>query len=183
MNDNVTKRVEEIQASGVFKRVKEIQSSMAESAKSSFDESELGHLRCLIRLAVEFKDYLEHGSVEIARGMQQLPYVGHTSAEFRKDVQSASTDPFNKYDLGYVCESILSGVDSFWDLSTAYRRSVGATDSKADWGMISSKEVFKIQFILMFNEFTEEANFKSKCRLLLDLFKLQMVFAGISYTD
>ena len=169
MSDNVTKRVEEIQA------------SMVESTKSCFDEAELGHLRCLIRLAVEFQDYLEHGSVEIARGMQQQPYIGLTSAEFRKDVRSASGDPFNKYDLGYVCESILSGVDSFWDLSTTYRRSVGSTDSKVAWGMMSSRESFKTQFVSMFNKFTEEANFESKCRLLLDLFKLQVVFVGISY--
>lgn len=169
MNDRMTRRVEEIQA------------SMVKSAKPRFDESELGHLRCLVRLAVEFQDYLEHGSVEIARGMQQQPYVGLTSAEFRKDVQNASTDPFNEYDLGYVCESILSGVDSFWDLSTTYRRSVGKTDSKIKWGMVSSRESFEAQFISMFNRFTEEVNFESKCRLLLDLFKLQMVFVGISY--
>jgi hypothetical protein len=47
--------------------------------------------------------------------------------------------------------------------------------------MISSRESFKTQFISMFNEFTKEANFENKCRLLLDLFKLQMVFASISY--
>jgi hypothetical protein len=35
----------------------------------------------------------------------------------------------------------------------------------------------------MFNSFTKEVNFESKCRLLLDLFKLQIVFAGISYDD
>jgi hypothetical protein len=169
MNDNVTKRAKEIQA------------SMLESAKSCFDETELGHLRFLIRLAVEFENYLEHGSVEIARSMQQQPYVGLTSAEFRKDVRNASSDPFNKYDLGYVCESIFSGVDSFWDLSTTYRRSVGATDSKIKWGMVSSRESFKANFVSMFNKFTEEVNFENKCRLLLDLFKLQIVFVGISY--
>ena len=183
MNDKVTRRVEEIQASDVFKRVNEIQASMVESAKSYFDDSELGHLRAVIRLTLEFHDYLEHGSVVVARGIQQQPYVGLTSAEFRKDVRNASTDSFNKYDLGYVCESILSGVDSFWDLSATYRRSVAETDSKIKWGMVSSRESFKAQFVSMFNEFTEEVNFESKCRLLLDLFKLQVVFAGISYDD
>jgi hypothetical protein len=183
MDDKVKRRVEEIQASDVLKHVKEIQASMVESAKSSFDESELGHLRCLIRLAVEFQDYLEHGSVKIACGIKQQPYLGLTPAEFRKDVRSASADPFNNYDLAYACESILSGVDSFWDLSTTYRRLVGPTDSKVEWGMISSRESFKTQFVSVFNKFTEEVNFESKCRLLLDLFKLQMVFVGISYND
>jgi hypothetical protein len=167
----------------VMKRMEEIQASMVESAKLSFEESELGHLRCLIRLTVEFRDHLEHGSVAVARGVQQQPYLGLTSAEFRKYVQSASNDPFNKYDKGYACESILSGIDSFWDLSTIYRRSVGATDSKIEWSMISSGESFETHFVSMFSKFTEEINFESKCRLLLDLFKLQIVFVGISYND
>ena len=49
--------------------------------------------------------------------------------------------------------------------------------------MISSRESFRAQFVSMFTKFTEELNFESKCRLLLDLFKLQMVFVGISYND
>jgi hypothetical protein len=181
MDNDITTRVKEIQASDAFKRVKEVQTSMVESAKSSFDDAELGHLRAVIRLTVEFHDYLEHGSVEMARGIERQPYLKLTPAEFRKDIQSASADPLNKYDLGYACESILSGVDSFWDLDTAYRRLEGPTDSNVGWGMISSRESFKTQFVSMFNKFTEEVNFEKKCRLLLDLFKLQIVFAGISY--
>ena len=183
MNDKATRRVKEIQASDVFKRVKEIQSSMEESARSCFEDSELGHLRAVIRLTVEFHDYLEHGSVEMARGMQQLPYAGVLPAEFSKDLQSASADPFNKYDLSYVCESILPGVDSFCSLNSAYSKLDGSTSSRIEWGMVSSRESFKTQFVSMFNKFTEEVNFESKCRLLLDLFKLQIVFAGISYND
>jgi hypothetical protein len=164
MNENVTKRVEEIQV------------SMVESAKSSFDETDLGHLRCLIRLAVEFQDYLENGSVEIATSILHGPH-----AKYVTDVRSASTDPFNKYDLEFVCESIRSGVNSFCSLSASYRILDGATGSMVEWGMASSKESFKAQFVSMFNKFTEKVNFESKCRLLLDLFKLQIVFAGISY--
>jgi len=33
----------------------------------------------------------------------------------------------------------------------------------------------------MFNNIAAEGNFEIKCRLLLDLFKLQIVFAGVSY--
>jgi hypothetical protein len=47
--------------------------------------------------------------------------------------------------------------------------------------MISSRDSFKTQFVSMFNKFTKEVNFEKKCRLLLDLFKLEIVFAGISY--
>src|SRR6202023_4146269 len=59
----------------IQKRVREIQTSMVDSAQSHFDESELGHLRCLIRLAVEFEDYMEHGSVEIATSILDGPYA------------------------------------------------------------------------------------------------------------
>ncbi len=58
VNDAIGKQVEEIRASGVFKRVKEIQDPLVESAKPRFKQSDLGHLRGLIRLAVEFQDYL-----------------------------------------------------------------------------------------------------------------------------
>ena len=164
MNDDVTDRVREIQA------------SMAEPAASSFDDRELGDLRCVIRLTVEFRHYLEHGSTEMVRSLQQGPM-----AHLFRDLQDASADPFNKYDLEYACDSIRSGIDSFCSLNQAYRILVGATGSKVAWGMISSRESFKTQFILMSNEFIKESNFENKCRRLLDLFKLQMVFASISY--
>jgi hypothetical protein len=176
MNDDITKRVQQIQASDIVKRVKELQAPMVESAKPHFDESELGHLRTVIRLAVEFHDYLENGSVEIATSILNGPH-----AKYVRDVQSASADPFNKYDLDYACESIRSGVDSFCSLSASYKMLDGATNSRIEWGMISSRDSFKAQFASMFNKFTKEVNFEKKCRLLLDLFKLEIVFAGISY--
>jgi len=160
----------------LIRRVKEIQSSMVESARACFDESELGHLLCLIRLAVEFYDYLEHGSVDIATGLLQGPL-----AKYVPDAQSASLDPFNKYDLGFACGSIRSGVPSFCVLSDRCRVK-DSGGSRVEWGMTSSRESFEKQFISMFNEFTKEATFENKCRLLLDLFKLQIVFAGISYS-
>jgi hypothetical protein len=56
MNDDITRRVKAIQASELTKRVKEIQASMVESAKSCFDDTQLGYLRAVIRLTVEFHD-------------------------------------------------------------------------------------------------------------------------------
>jgi hypothetical protein len=161
----------------VIQRVKEIQSSMVESAKSCLDEAKLGHLRCLIRLAVEFDDYLEYGSVEMATRLRHGPF-----AKYVKDAEGASADPFNKYDLEYTCESIRSGVPSFCTLNSTYSLMDTATSSTVEWGVISSMDSFKKQFVSMFNKFIEEVNFESKCRLLLDLFKLQIVFAGISYS-
>ncbi len=159
-------------------RVEEIQTSMVASAQSHFDEAELGHLRTLIRLAVEFEDYLEYGSVEIATSLLNGPH-----ARYVPEAQIASADPFNRYDLDYACESIRSGVGSFCRLSASCRLLDGVPKSRIEWGMTSSRESFKTQFVSMFRKFTEEMNFENKCRLLLDLFKLQIIFAGVSYND
>ena len=164
MNDDVTNRV------------KEIQTAMVESAKSCFDDSELGHLRTVIRLTVEFRHYLEYGSVEMVSGLQKEPQANHFT-----DMESLKMDPFNKYDMQSACRAIRSGVDSFCGLDATYRILIGATGSKVEWGMTSSRESFSARFVSMFDEFSKEVNFENKCRLLLDLFKLQIVFAGISY--
>ena len=174
MNSDIEKRVKELQSSDIFKRVKEAQALMVDSVKSRFEESDLGHLRCLIRLAFEFNDYLEHGSVDFATSIQNGPL-----AKFVPDVDSASADPFNKYDLEFLCGSIRSGVKSFSVLSKSYKLLDGAADSKVEWSMISSRESFKASFVSIFNRFSEEASLETKCRLLLDMFKLQIVFAGI----
>jgi hypothetical protein len=104
INEEIQKRAKEIQASHLTKRVKEIQTSMVRTAESRFDGSELEHLRAVIRLTVEFRDYLENGSVEIAASILHGPL-----ARYVTDARSASTDPFNRYDLEYACESIRSG--------------------------------------------------------------------------
>lgn len=160
----------------VTDRVKKIQASMIESAKPYFDETSLGYLRCLIRLAVEFQEYLEHGSVELATSVLGGPY-----AKYVPDAKEASTDPFNRYDLDYACKSIQSGVPSFCGLSASCSLLSGVPKTAIEWGMTSSRESFKSQFVSMFRKFSEEAHFETKCRLLLDLFKLQIVFAGMSY--
>ena len=156
--------------------VKDIQGSMISSAGPFFDRADMDHLRCVIRLTVEFHDYLLNGSVEIATRILQSP-----QARYVPDAQAASADAFNKYDLAYACESVRSGVDSFCAVISRYNLMDGHTNSRVDWKAASSKASFKAHFAAMFSELIEEANFESRCRLLLDLFKLQIVFAGISY--
>jgi hypothetical protein len=160
----------------VINRVREIQASMLESARPHFDKSELDDLRVVIRLTVEFHDYLENGSVDIAMGLLNGPL-----AKYVTDARSASTDPFNKYDLQFACDSVRSGVKCFFSLSERYHRLGGSVGSRVEWGMISSRESFKASFVSMFREFSAEANFENKCRLLLDLFKLQIIFVGVCY--
>jgi len=129
-----------------------IQASMLESARSCFLESELDHLRCLIRLAVEFSYYLK-----------------------TEDVTSLVSG-----DLRYVCDSIFSGVDSFGLVSAAYRDLPGARASDLVWDGESIGSL-KEDFLRRYREFCDETDFEKRCRILLDLFKLQIVFAGLSY--
>jgi len=80
----------------------------------------------------------------------------------------------------YVSESVFSGIDSYTSVTQAYKVLVGAADSRMGWDTISVPEL-KVQYASMFEAFDKEKGFESKCRLLLDLYKLMIVFAGISY--
>jgi hypothetical protein len=68
-------------------------------------------------------------------------------------------------------------------VTVRYQGLIGATRSKAGWESMSniSASSFNEKFFAMFEEFSAESNFENKCRILLDLFKLQIVFAGASY--
>ena len=136
-------------------RVHAIQAEMVESAGSSFLDSELDDLRVIIRLTVEFFYYLQ--------GEDPLPAVDDAQEKAR-----------------YVCESVFSGVDSFDSVSSAYDLLRGARSSTLAPGA-KSIDSLKEEFALKYAEFIEEKDFEKRCRLLLDLFKLQIVFAGLSY--
>ena len=147
-----------------------IQTFMVESAKSCFSDSELDDLRDLIELTVEFHDFLQYGHSDL-RG--QLKYYMHSldlDAHFHPD----------EAEREYAIHSIFSGIDSFCRVNVAYRILVGATKSKIDWGMISMQSLKEL-FNSTFHRFDLEAHFEKKCRLLLDLFKIQIVFAGMLY--
>ncbi len=142
----------------IIELVRKVQSSMVADASSTFSESELDNLRVVIRLTIEFFDFIE----------------------------SADIDSFNAYDrriafdLSYSIESIFSGIDSYGSLTNSYQVLVDATRSKVNWENISISSL-KEQFITKYHNFMEETNFENKCRLLLDLFKIQIVFAGMLY--
>lgn len=130
-----------------------LQLSMAKDIKSCFAKSELDNLCIVIRLTVEFHAYL----------------------------RSANLASLTEYDLRYNCESIFSGIEFFSYLSHAYGSLAGAKKSKITWGAIS-KSSLKKSFMSTYQEFKKEQIFEKKCRLLLDLFKLQIVFAGMFYS-
>ena len=129
-----------------------VESSMAEDAASTFSECGLDHLRSVISFTIEFFDFIE----------------------------SADTDSFNAHDLRYSIESTFGGIESYAMINSSYKGLVGARGSKINWENISISSL-REQFIAKFHDFIEETNFENKCRLLLDLFKIQIVFAGMLY--
>ena len=119
---------------------------------SHFLDSELDDLRGVIRLTVEFFHRLQ-----------------------RVDIDSIDDES-----LQYWGGSVFSGVDSFTGLCSAYRTTAGQTRSKLPQ-RVTSRAALKEEFSAMYREFAGGNNFEKRCRLLLDLFKLQIIFAGMTY--
>jgi len=145
-------------------------SSMLESeyAMSCFEEPTQNHLRCLVRLTIEFDHYLKMGNLQLREKVNN--YQKCFNGQIQRD----------KLEMEYCLDSIFSGIDSFCAVNAAYRVLVGSISSKVEWNMVSTK-MWRNQFDFMFQEFIKEPDFLIKCRLLLDLFKLQIVFAGVMY--
>jgi len=109
--------------------------------------------------------------------LEDLRAVIRLTVELHEYFQLACTHPFC---LTYVSESVFSGIDSYCNVTQAYNVLVGAKESQIEWAAVSISGL-KGHFALMFEAFDKENVFESKCRLLLDLFKLMIVFAGITY--
>ena len=129
---------------------------MEESARPGVDDGEIAHLRVLVRLAVDFCDYLN----------STPPWP-----QFKDE-------PF--HDMTYKIDSILMNIDSFRAVVRAYGVLVGSTRSTIDWNVIHVRSL-KDEFLSIYRDFIAVTDFETQCRLLLDLMKLQVVFAGAFY--
>jgi hypothetical protein len=147
-----------------------IQTSMVETARPFFSESQLGHLGVLIRLTVEFDCYLKYGYPDLKDITEQ--HAHRINGNIQIDM--------NEQELTYSSESTFSGIDSFCSVNGAYSVLIGATKSNIEWGTISVPSLKEL-FLSGYRDFETEADFSKKCRLLLDLFKIQIVLAGVSY--
>ncbi len=137
-------------------RVRDILASFESSVPQGFDEDDVLQLRVLVRLTVEFHDYLASSPT--------LPkFPGDTSQN-----------------LLYAIESILSGIDSFVTVTQSYGALIGARKSEIVWGTVTAGSL-KDEFLGLYRRFLPQSVFEKKCRLLLDMFKLQIVFAGMFY--
>jgi len=87
-------------------------------------------------------------------------------------------DPF--HNMTYEVSGLLCHVDTFLSLVQLYGILTGAKKSTIDWTAVTASSV-KDRYLSAYEEFIAEAHFVKKLRLLLDLCKLQLVFAGMFY--
>jgi hypothetical protein len=108
------------------------------------------------------------------RELDALRVVIRLTVEFHRHL--AANDVNN-----YVSESVFSGIDSFALLLHAYKVLKGAeVHSHLVW-KASSAPALKREFQFRYSKFIAEQTFEKRCRLLLDLFKLQIVLAAMTY--
>ena len=135
-----------------IQRVRAILLSMEESARPGFDDKDIRNLRILVRITVQFYDYLKSAL--------------------------SSDDPDG--DSNYVLDRIFLHLDSFRIVMHSYGVLVGSRRSTIDWNTIGVRSL-RDEFVTRYNAFVAETNFEGKCRFLLDLVKLQIIFAGAFY--
>lgn len=90
----------------------------------------------------------------------------------------AAWDSTQLNDAAYV---VFSGIEQFIYLNSGYTTTGEATGSSLDWSRPLSLASLQEQFMSKYDEFLAETDFVKRCRLLLDLFKLQIVFAGFTF--
>ena len=88
----------------------------------------------------------------------------------------------HKWCAEYVSRSIWAGLDFYDELAHTYRGLEGAVESTLDWKNFSATKL-KSDSLSLFAEFEREAVFERKMRLLLDLYKLQIVFVAIFFEN
>jgi hypothetical protein len=130
-----------------------LQRAMESGARPAFDDNEIEHLRVLIRLTVDFSHYL--------RSTPPWP-------QFPEDPA---------HDREYKIDSIFFNIDSFRTVMRLYGTLDGAVPTAIDWTALSLGVVTD-EFLRVYAQLGDATGFETQCRLLLDLLKLQLVFAG-----
>jgi hypothetical protein len=106
--------------------------------------------------------------------LDALRVVIRLTVEFRQRLEANEI-------TNYVSESVFSGMDSFVSLVHAYGVLAGAeAHSHLQWKAASVTSLRR-EFRSLYSAFLAETTFEKRCRLLLDLFKLQIALAAMTY--
>ena len=136
-----------------------VQEPILTEAQSCFLENEVQALRTVVRLAVEFDDYLR-----------------------REDIDALDPD-----ELEYVAGSVFAGIESFMTVAHGYSVLSGSTHSTIQWPilpLLTSPGALKVRYLAMYQAFEAldvKAHFEEKLCVALDLFKLQLLFVSVLY--
>lgn len=87
---------------------------------------------------------------------------------------------FTRDEAEYAVDTVFSGVNSFMSLSAAYRSISNKAPTAVNWDEISRTTLPQV-FLALYQQFRFERNFERQFKLLLDLFRLQLIFAGMNY--
>lgn len=141
-------------------RIRSIVASTEEAGQAildeAFDQNDREKLRTLIRVTVEFNDYL--------RSIPPWPHF--------------PDDAF--HNMTYMVDKILIHVDWFRDMIHLYGILVGSAGSTVNWNNGTAGSIEK-EFLKLYDELLAQRDFLKRFRLLLDLYKLQIVYAGMFY--
>ncbi len=110
--------------------------------------------------------------------LDHLKTIIELSLEFSDFLNGEYTCP-PELEPRHTCEAIFGGVESFSYVVSSYWGSFGPTGSSIPESLCLSK--LKTCFADIFTSFIAERDFERKCSLLLDLFRLQIVFASMEY--
>jgi len=102
------------------------------------------------------------------------------AVEFADDLRNPDTIALSRDELEYSCQSIFSGISSLSAVFFAYDI-LARTSPSSVAPVVKSIESLKGDFGSLYHDFIGARNFERRCRLLLDMFKLQIVFAGLLY--
>jgi hypothetical protein len=130
-----------------------LQIAMAGAAADTFDEEERARLRCLIRIVVEFASYV----IDKDDGYEDW------SAELKVRFHAGST---------------FSAIQALDLVTSAY---VVRSDALPSEISVENSTHLNDQYRRLYDRFLAEDSFDRKCRLLLDLFKLQLAILALSY--
>jgi hypothetical protein len=139
----------------LVQQVRVIQGEMGLAAAENLSTKVIEHMRALTRIVVEFNYYLQsddHAADDLIRN--------------------------------YVCDSVAGANESFQYVNNAYRGFLDALPSKVDWSCNARQSLndLKSAFRAQFEEFIVQKRFENKYRSLLDLYKLGLLYASLSYS-
>ena len=90
-------------------------------------------------------------------------------------------DVNDERDLIYQCENALGAADSFFAVAAIYRVIGDQPNSAIAKDEISSASL-KDSYTSKYHAFSNGVSFEERCRLLLDLIRLRIIFAGMNYS-